>query len=212
MLAEIDSYIELERYEEAFDMVCTYDITLDDYLIYRDKLIPLMKNDFNEIKNSTKENLAFCINDTEYYVTSKEIYSSKDGEKTILYEVSESLELLDTYYFYTLTYKRTIYANGSIYFVECCEMFDSETLDEDYVYYFKSLNLTTGNIETISSESGYANIYCMIKLENGSIYVGFNFWDENDGVIYNPYSHSKYEGENIIEDSRIKSAIYGYIW
>lgn len=212
LLSEIDSYIEMECYEEAFDMVCTSDITFDDYLEYREKLIPLMKSNFNNIKNSSKENLAFCLGDVEYYVDSKEIYLLKDSEKIVLYEVPESLELLDTYYSYSLSYKRTIYANGTIYFVERCKMFDSETLDEDYVFYLKSLNLTTGNIETISSESGYANIYCMLKLENGSIYVAFDFWDENDGVIYNPYSQSKYEGQNIIEESRIESAIYGYIW
>lgn len=212
MITEIESYISMERYEEAFDMVCNYDITFDDYLEYRETLIPLMKSNFDEIKKSTKENLAFCLNDVEYYVESYEIYSMKNGVKTKLYKSTESYELLDTYYFYSLSCKRALYANGCIYFVEECEEFDSETLDKDYVYYFKSFNLTTGKIETISSERGYANIYCILKLENGSIYVGFDFWDENDGVIYNPYSYSKYEGEDIIEKSRIESAIYGYIW
>ena len=49
LLAEIDSYVDQERYEEAFDKINTLDISYDDKTIYREMLIPYMQKNTKKL-------------------------------------------------------------------------------------------------------------------------------------------------------------------
>lgn len=208
MVSEIETHIEAEQYEQAFDLINSGDLSYDDKDIYRDKVIPYMQDQHEEIRNSSKENLVYYDADTEYYVSKYEIYSVQNGETTVLYEASESGEILGIYEYNYLSSDWCLYANGYLFFVECCEWRETGSLDEDYVYAAKYVNIETGEVETIAKKDGYANIYGIMKLYNGSIYFGLDWWHEKDGVIFNPYTQDMYEGEDVIYDSQLENAIY----
>ena len=205
LLSNVDSYIEQERYEEAFDLINIYDIEFDDYTEYRGTLIPLMQNKHKEARSSSKENFAFSLNDTDFYVDDYEIYSIKDDKKTILYESLGYEKFLGYSHYYTLSERSSIYANGLIIFVEHCKTRNLETYKLSYEYTVKYVNISTHEVKTIASNDSYSDIY---KLKNGSIFVGLDIIYPNDGVIFNPYTLDENEGKDVIFDSQLESAIY----
>lgn len=208
VVSEIETLIQAGQYEQAFDVINSGNLSYDDKDTYRDKVIPYMQEQHEEIRDSGKENLVYYDADTEYYVSKYEIYSVQNGKTNVLYEASESGEILGIYEYNYLSSDWCLYANGYLFFIECCEWRETGSLDEDYVYAAKYVNIDTGEVETIAKKDGYANIYAIMKLYNGSIYFGLDWWHEKDGIIFNPYTQDMYEGEDVIYDSQLESAIY----
>lgn len=48
----------------------------------------------------------------------------------------------------------------------------------------------------------------IVKLDNGSIFIGQNILDFNEGIYYNPYTKSSYIGEDAVSDSQLEDMIY----
>jgi len=208
VVSEIETLIETGQYEQAFDVINSGNLSYDDKDIYRDKVIPYMQEQHEEIRDSSKENLVYYDADTEYYVSKYEIYSVQNGKTNVLYKASESGEILGIYEYNYLSSDWCLYANGYLFFVECRKWRETGSLDEDYAYVAKYVSIETGEVEIIARKDGYANIYGIMKLYNGSIYFGLDWWHEKDGVIFNPYTQDIYEGEDVIYDSQLESAVY----
>ena len=204
LLAEIDSYVDQERYEEAFDKINTLDISYDDKTIYREMLIPYMQKKHQEARDRLEDDLAFCLNNTCFYVADYEIYSVNNDEKILLYEAPDSGKILGSYRYYYLGTRRSIYSNGCLFFVECCERDDLNTGKTSYTYTAKYIALSSGEVKYLYSDDSYSDIY---KLENGSIFIGFNILNPNEGVLYNPYTQTKYTGDDIVLDWQLEGAI-----
>ena len=125
--------------------------------------------------------------------------------KTILYETPEADEVLGFFEYSYLRNRRSMYANGYLFFVECEESRDLDTYKNYYNYKTKYINLETGDVEILANGESYSDI---IKLENGSVFIGFNILNPNEGVIFNPYTQDKYEGEDVVLDWELEGAIY----
>lgn len=192
ILKSIDSYIAEEEYELAFDLIHTGDITYDDRCEYRDKVIPLMREQHTEWRNSSNENLACVVGGTEYCISKKKIYTMKDGEvQETLYTVSASEGYLRPHW--------SVYANGYLFFVEGRDLSKGNKFIAQYI------NLETGEVEILGTSTSRGDI---VKLWNGCVFIGQELLDFHDGIYYNPYTHSEYSGDEVISDSELESAVY----
>lgn len=198
ILDEIDSYIEVGKYEQAFDKIHTSELSYDDIKLYREKVIPYMKTAHEELRNSSKANLALVLDETEYYISEDKIYSKVEGESAItLYETSSYEKYLRCHW--------SIYANGCLFFVEGQKSHDYDSWKTSYRYTAKFIDLQTGEVEILGSAESRGDI---VKLDNGSIFIGQNVLDFNEGILYNPYTKSKYIGEDAVSDYQLENKIY----
>lgn len=198
VIAEIDFAIESERYEQAFDMINNSDLSYDDKSVYREEVIPYMRALHEEVRSSSKENLALILDDTEYYINEDKIYSkTASDDVSILYKTSSHEDFL--------RYRWSVYANGCLFFVEGHESRDSNLLKSSYRYTAKYIDLQTGVVETLGSADSRGDV---VKLDSGCIFIGLNILDFNEGIRYNPYNQSKYVGEDAVSDWELEDAIY----
>lgn len=198
VIAEIDFAIESERYEQAFDMINNSDLLYDDKSLYREEVIPYMRALHEEVRSSSKENLALILDDTEYYINEDKIYSkTASDDVSILYKTSSHEDFL--------RYRWSVYANGCLFFVEGHESRDSNLLKSSYRYTAKYIDLQTGVVETLGSADSRGDV---VKLDSGCIFIGLNILDFNEGIRYNPYNQSKYVGEDAVSDWELEDAIY----
>lgn len=204
-LEEIDSYIVSGEYELAFDLIHTSDISYDDRSAYRRKVIPYMQEQHEAWRNSSKENLAFIVDGVEYYISEDTIYSKKDGKTTILYEAPGYETVLGISSYSYLRYRRSLYANGCLFFVECEEARNTKNYEKYYDYTAKYIDLETNEVTTLARGDSYGDI---VKLDNGCIFIGFNVLSFNDGLYYNPYTGSEYRSEDAVSDAELEDKIY----
>ena len=198
IINEFESAMETERYEQAFDIINNSDLSYDDKEHYRDLVIPYMKLLHEEVRNSNKENLAFILDDIEYYISEDKIYSKKDGDiLEILYEVPDYKSNLRSHW--------SVYANGHLFFIEGYHTVNYKPYESIYKYTAKSLDLETGDVEILGSADSRGDV---VKLESGCIFIGLNILDFNEGIWYNPYTESKYVGEDAVSDFELANAIY----
>lgn len=207
-ISEIESYIATEQYEQAFDAINGSNLSSDDKEVYRDKVIPLMQAQHDAIRNNWKNNpdsslfldLVFCDGDVNYYIGKYKIYRKENGEQTVLYEASESGYYLSSYYYYQLSSTWSIYANHSLIFLERCDI-NGEVCE----YSIKCIDFKTGEVDTLGNSDSVCDL---IKLENGCIFIRTNFWEDTEGILYNPYTQSKYVSEDAVTDEELENAVY----
>ena len=193
------------EYELAFDLIHTSDISYDDRSAYRRKVIPYMQEQHEAWRNSSKENLAFIVVGVEYYISEDTIYSKKDGKTTILYEAPGYETVLGISSYSYLRYRRSLYANGCLFFVECEEARNTKNYEKYYDYTAKYIDLETNEVTTLARGDSYGDI---VKLDNGCIFIGFNVLSFNDGLYYNPYTGSEYRSEDAVSDAELEDKIY----
>ena len=98
-----------------------------------------------------------------------------------------------------------MYANGYLFFVECEGSRSSSSGKAYYDYTARYIDIETGEVETIGHGDGFSDI---VRLNNGTIFVGFDLLHPNDGIVFNPYSGSIYEDEDAVSDYELENAIY----
>ncbi len=198
IISEIESYIETERYEQAFDIINNSELSYDDKEHYREKVIPYLQALHEETRNSSKSDLAFTLDETEYYISDDKIYSkTEDGDVTVLYETSS--------YKYSLNNRLSVYANNCLFFIEGYKSRDTQTYKTTYEYTAKYIDLETSEVEVLGRSDSRGDV---VKLDSGCIFIGLNFLDFNEGIWYNPYNQSKYVGEDAVSDADLENAIY----
>lgn len=205
-IAAIEAYITDGEYELAFDQVRNSDIDHSEKEEFYEVIIPGMRAARDEVKNSSKEHLAVVIDGVEIYVADYDIYRiDKNGRKTTLYTVPDFISIAGFYGYSYLSPRRSMYANGYLFFVECEESRSSSSGKAYYDYTARYIDIETGKVETIGHGDGFSDI---VRLNNGTIFVGFDLLHPNDGIVFNPYSGSIYEDEDAVSDYELENAIY----
>ena len=191
MLEAIDSYIAIEEYELAFDLINISDISYDDRREYRNKVIPFMQEQHAEWRASS-DNLACIVGGVKYFIDGNTIYTKGDGGAVeYLYATSAP----EAY----ICAKCSVYANGQLFFIEQYDYI------EGLKFKAKRLDLETGMTMLLGTSNSRGDI---VKLRDGSIFLGQNLLDFHEGIYYDPYTHNYYASKDAVSDSELKNAVY----
>ena len=195
IINEFEAYIENEQFEQAFDVINRSDLSWEKKDVYREIVIPLMQEQHDEIRDESSR-LAAKLGDIAIYVSEHEIYSESNDEKVSLYKTSGNCKLKA---------RRTAYANGYLIFIESENWFTTNPYKSGTDFTINYLNLETCEVERLAYSDTYSDI---IKLKNGDIFVCYHFLRPEDGFLFDPYTLSEYEGEDVLWESWEEDSIY----
>lgn len=213
ILEEIEQHIASKEFEYAFDKINSGHISAEDMEKYQEVVIPHIQETFMDVRKSEREDLTLIVDGIEYFISNDKLYTKNNDNRHLLYDASDITYNLESNYMwsYSLDCKKTMYANGCIFFIETHHSSDMTLQNRSELYFLKYLDLNTGNVEVIGGDSHYRQ---MFKLRDGSIFVQFSYLNHDGkrnpcgGIRYNPYTKSTHEGENVVTAEEIEYAVY----
>ncbi len=204
-ISAIETYIENEQYEHAFDEINKGKLSFDEKNNYLEEIKPEMIAQFEAQKEQfqvldidgfpiyKRDNVIYYYDDNNKEV---ELYKSREADGTFR-DIGDGAQ-------YWVEGERVyigsdfIYANGYIIFIE----FDEEKTGKKIDSYksVKAVNLETGHYDTLEYNSNSTELK---KLTNGKILVN-SFPD----VIFNPYTGEVEEKYKLLTDEERDNFIY----
>lgn len=199
-IAQIESYIETEQFEHAFDFIATGNVGNNVKTKYLDEIVDGMREQFNKDKTDTEvldvDGIMICKANNEIFYFDENaklvtLYKSYDAEMDyrtvrgviVCYE-GDRIWLKDDF----------MYANGWIYFYEVRDIWKAGKLDNT-ITLVKRVNLENGKSETI--EHNDINLSGLYKLSDGRILL-----DDYSDMIYDPYKDKLIKNDSISESDK----------